>query len=58
MLFLEVQQSSDITYRIYDYERLDPKTGKKRKLHRKSAIKSINFTDNKNEKIKYNSNRK
>ena len=26
----EVQQSSDITYRIYDYERLDPKTGEKR----------------------------
>ena len=32
MLLLEVQQSSDITYRIYDYERLDPKTGKKRIL--------------------------
>ena len=56
MLLLEVQQSSDITYRIYDYGRLDPKTGKKRKLHKKSAIKSINFSDNKNEKIKYNSN--
>ena len=55
MLLLEVQQSSDITYRIYDYERLDPLTGRKRELHRKSAIKSINFTDNKNEKIKYNS---
>ena len=56
MLLLEVQQSSDITYRIYDYDRLDPKTGKKRKLHEKSAITSINFSDNKNEKIKYNSN--
>ena len=56
MLLLEVQQSSDITYRIYDYDRLDPKTGKKRKLHEKSAITSINFSDKKNEKIKYNSN--
>ena len=56
MLLLEVQQSSDVTYRIYDYDRLDPKTGKKRKLHEKSAITSINFSDKKNEKIKYNSN--
>tara|TARA_B100000575_G_scaffold115853_1_gene92141 strand:- start:1240 stop:2193 length:954 start_codon:yes stop_codon:yes gene_type:complete len=55
MLLLEVQQSSDITYRIYDYGRLDSKTGKKRKLHIKLAISSINFSDNKNEKIKYHS---
>ena len=53
MLLLEVQQSSDITYRIYDYERLDPKTGKKRKLHIKSAISSINFSENNYEKINY-----
>ena len=56
MLLLEVQQSSDITYRIYDYERLDPKTGKKRKLHIKSAISSINFSENKYEKINYDVN--
>ena len=56
MLLLEVQQSSDITYRIYDYERLDPKTGKKRKLHIKSAISSINFSQNKYEKLKYDIN--
>ena len=56
MLLLEVQQSSDITYRIYDYERLDPKTGKKRKLDIKSAISSINFSENKYEKINYDIN--
>ena len=56
MLILEIQQSSDITYRIYDYERLDPKTGKKRKLHIESAISSINFSENKYEKIKYDVN--
>ena len=56
MLLLEVQQSSDITYRIYDYERLDPKTGKKRKLHINSAISSINFSQNKYEKLKYDIN--
>jgi len=55
MLLLEVQQSSDVTYRIYDYDRLDPQTGRKRKLHKESAISSINFSVNKNEKIKYNS---
>ena len=56
MLLLEVQQSSNITYRIYDYDRLDPKTGKKRKLHIKSAISSINFYENKYEKINYDVN--
>ena len=56
MLLLEVQQSSDITYRIYDYERLNPQTGKKRELHQKSAISSINFSENKYEKIKYDFN--
>ena len=56
MLLLEVQQSSNITYRIYDYERLDPKTGKKRKLHIKSAISSINFSKNRYEKINYDVN--
>ena len=53
MLLLEVQQSSDITYRIYDYDRLDPNTGKKRKLHIESAISSIDFCKNRNEKIEY-----
>ncbi len=53
MLLLEVQQSSDITYRIFDYERLNPKTGKKRELHQESAISSINFSDVNIEKLKY-----
>lgn len=53
MLLLEVQQSSDITYRIYDYDRLDPNTGKKRNLHIESAISSIDFSKNRNEKIEY-----
>ena len=56
MLLLEIQQSSNITYRIYDYERLDPKTGKKRKLDKKLAISSINFSKNKYQKINYNFN--
>lgn len=38
----EIQQSSDITYRIYDFGRLDSQ-GKPRKLHTKEAIQAINF---------------
>ena len=38
-LLLEVQQSSDITYRLYDYDRLD--NGKLRDLHIQEAIDVI-----------------
>lgn len=37
MLVLETQQSSDTTYRVYDYERVD-KDGKKRELHIEKSI--------------------
>ncbi len=40
----EIQQTSDITYRIYDYDRTD-KDGKKRELHTSQAIDAINFAD-------------
>ncbi|WP_342044841.1 mannose-6-phosphate isomerase, class I [Bacillus sp. OTU530] len=36
-LVLETQQSSDTTYRVYDYERIDA-NGKKRELHLDKAI--------------------
>lgn len=32
-LIAEVQESSNLTYRLYDYNRVDPKSGKKRELH-------------------------
>lgn len=38
IMALETQQSSDTTYRIYDYDRVDKKTGKKRALHLKQSI--------------------
>ncbi|UOO43919.1 mannose-6-phosphate isomerase, class I (plasmid) [Priestia megaterium] len=41
-IVLETQQSSDITYRVYDYERKD-KDGKKRELHLRKAIDVINI---------------
>ena len=37
---LEIQQSSDITYRVYDYDRLDA-SGKARPLHIKQSIDCI-----------------
>lgn len=41
VLALEVQQSSDTTYRIYDFNRIDKTTGKKRALHLKDALNVI-----------------
>lgn len=44
-LILEIQQASDITYRLYDYDRKD-KNGNKRQLHlekSKKAIKCLNI---------------
>jgi mannose-6-phosphate isomerase len=33
LLLFEIQQTSDITYRLYDWGRVDPKTGQSRELH-------------------------
>jgi mannose-6-phosphate isomerase len=43
IVLLEVQQSSDITYRFYDYHRKD-KDGKERELHVKKAIDVTDIT--------------
>ena len=39
---LEIQQTSDVTYRIYDYKRKD-KNGNYRELHTQLASESIDF---------------
>ena len=39
----EIQQSSDTTYRIYDYDRVD-KDGHPRELHTERAAESIDYT--------------
>ncbi len=49
----EIQQSSDITYRIYDYNRKDDK-GNGRELHTEQALDVINFSASKNPKTDYN----
>ena len=42
-LVAEIQQTSDITYRIYDFKRKD-KDGNYRELHTKEAAESIDYT--------------
>ena len=52
ILLAEVQQSSDITYRIYDFNRRDAQ-GNPRKLHVKEALDVINFSPSSDTKIVY-----
>ena len=42
-LILEIQEASDITYRIYDYDRVDT-TGQPRKLHIEESLDAIDYT--------------
>lgn len=49
---VEVQQSSDTTFRIYDYDRTD-KSGNPRELHKDLALRSINCDDCDNRRIEY-----
>lgn len=43
LLIAEIQQTSDITYRIYDFDRVDA-NGNKRELHVEEALDAIDFT--------------
>lgn len=42
LMVAEIQQTSDCTYRIYDYDRVD-KDGNKRQLHTEEAMDAIDF---------------
>lgn len=42
VMVLETQQSSDTTYRVYDFDRVDAKTGEKRELHIQQSIDVTN----------------
>jgi len=44
IVLCEVQQSSDITYRVYDWNRVD-KNGNPRELHRQKALDVINLAE-------------
>ena len=51
-LLAEIQQTSDITYRIYDFDRVD-KNGNKRELHVEEALDAIDFNHYPNYKTQY-----
>ncbi len=48
----EIQQTSDVTYRIYDYKRKD-KDGNYRQLHTKEAAECINYKVEKDYRTEY-----
>lgn len=52
ILLAEVQQSSDVTYRIYDYNRLGM-DGKPRELHTELAAKALDFHVEENYRTEY-----
>jgi mannose-6-phosphate isomerase len=43
LLLFEIQQTSDITYRLYDWDRVDTKTGKPRQLHIEEGLACADF---------------
>lgn len=55
ILLAEIQQTSDVTYRVYDYDRVDIKTGEKRELHTELAEDVIDFTREESYKSDYKS---
>ena len=55
VLIAEIQQTSDITYRLYDWDRVDVK-GIGRELHNDLAVDAINYEET-NTKVTYNSER-
>ncbi|MCZ2342921.1 MAG: class I mannose-6-phosphate isomerase [Bacteroidales bacterium] len=44
VLLFEIQQTSDITYRLYDWDRVDAKTGQPRELHIDDGLACSDFT--------------
>ncbi|HEX8339344.1 MAG TPA: type I phosphomannose isomerase catalytic subunit [Tepidisphaeraceae bacterium] len=45
-LVAEVQTPSDTTYRVFDFDRVDPSTGQLRQLHVEQALECIDFSGN------------
>jgi mannose-6-phosphate isomerase len=43
VFLFEVQQTSDTTYRLYDWDRVDPKTGRGRELHVDDGLACSDF---------------
>lgn len=43
LVLFEVQQTSDLTYRLYDWGRTDPKTGRPRELHLEKGLACVDY---------------
>ncbi len=39
----EIQENSDVTFRLYDWDHIDPRTGKERPLQVEQALVSVDF---------------
>src|SRR4051812_8420313 len=45
VVLAEIQTPSDTTFRLFDFNRIDPSTGQPRKLHVNEALEAINFQE-------------
>tara|TARA_R100000935_G_C2810278_1_gene154648 strand:- start:91 stop:1068 length:978 start_codon:yes stop_codon:yes gene_type:complete len=52
VVLAEIQQTSDVTYRIYDWDR-NTETGNKRELHTALALEAIDLSSNNDHEIAY-----
>lgn len=52
LLLAEIQQSSDVTYRIYDFDRTDDE-GNKRELHTEEALDALDYKHHSQYKTSY-----
>lgn len=52
IMIAEIQQTSNITYRVFDYNRKNS-LGQERELHTEEALEAIKFDDNNFNKIEY-----
>ena len=55
IIIAEIQQTSDITYRVYDFNRRD-KNGNLRELHTELALDAIDYTYRNDYKVRYTDN--
>lgn len=53
VMVAEIQQTSDVTYRVYDWDRVDA-NGNERELHNDLALDAIDFNMDNNFKVDYN----
>ena len=52
VLLTEIQQTSDVTYRVFDYNRKDD-NGKERELHNDLAVDVIDYKNNESSRLQY-----